>query len=79
MKHLTCPHCYAEVPHGARVCRGCHAEVEYGPPGWLIVVLLIFSISFRSWVVGIGVFIIGLVLLAYIFKDRVVFKRGYKY
>ena len=31
---LGCPHCHAEIPHGARVCRGCQAEVEYGPPRW---------------------------------------------
>lgn len=31
MPHLTCPHCHNdEVPMGASVCRGCHAEVHYG-------------------------------------------------
>ena len=31
MPHLTCPHCHNdEVPIGASVCRGCHAEVHYG-------------------------------------------------
>ena len=31
MPHLTCPHCHNdEVPIGASVCRGCHAEVHDG-------------------------------------------------
>lgn len=29
---VTCPHCVTEVPWGARVCRGCQAEIEYGTP-----------------------------------------------
>lgn len=26
---LTCPFCHTEVPDGAVVCRGCHAEIDY--------------------------------------------------
>jgi ribosomal protein L40E len=26
---LTCPFCHTEVPIGAVVCRGCHAEIDY--------------------------------------------------
>ena len=29
---VTCPHCLNNVPWGARVCRGCNAEITYGPP-----------------------------------------------
>ena len=92
MKDLMCPHCHGTVPHGAKVCRGCQAEIEYGTPPLLYLVLLIASIylgyksshiwpvslSFLSWVVGIGVFIVGAILFEKIFKDRVVFDREYK-
>ncbi len=80
--NLTCPHCYGTVPYGAKVCRGCQAEIEYEPPVSLYWVLLIAStnlgLSFLSWVVGIGVFIVGSILLEIIFKDRVAFNREYK-
>ncbi len=80
--NLTCPHCYGNVPYGAKVCRGCQAEIEYGAPRSLYSVLLIAStylgLSFLSWVVGIGVFIVSSILLEIIFKDRVAFNREYK-
>jgi len=28
---ITCEHCRSEIPRGANVCRGCHAEIKYGP------------------------------------------------
>ena len=38
-KIITCPHCFGEVPYGAKVCRGCQAEIEYGR----MVVLYLFN------------------------------------
>ncbi|MBT2785281.1 MULTISPECIES: hypothetical protein [unclassified Halomonas] len=92
MSEIVCPHCHGEVSHGARVCRGCQAEIEYGCPPMLFVVLVIFSVylgyktsealpeslSFAGWVVGVGGIILGGVLLTKAFKKRVNFKRVYK-
>lgn len=41
---VTCPHCMNHVPWGARVCRGCHAEIEYGTPRSVIAFLGIFCL-----------------------------------
>lgn len=92
MSEITCPHCREQVPHGAKVCRGCQAEIEYGCPPALYVVLIAIAgfvgfkttaimpdvLSFMGWVVGIGGFIAGGVLCHRIFKNRVNFKRIYK-
>lgn len=29
--YLKCPHCGYEPEYGVRVCRGCQAEIVYGP------------------------------------------------
>jgi hypothetical protein len=92
MSDLVCPHCHGNVPHGAKVCRGCQAEIEYGAPPFAFLVLLVISIilgvktsgavsdslSFLGWVVGIGAFISGGMLLKKQFEDRVNFKRIYR-
>lgn len=92
MKDLMCPHCHGAVPHGAKVCRGCHAEIEYGTPFLLYVALLIASLylgykssntlpdsfSFLAWAIGIGTFVAGGILFEKIFKNRISFKREYK-
>lgn len=92
MSDLICPHCRGSVPRGAAVCRGCQAEIEYGaPPAAYVVVLVVSaiagfqtsgvvpqSLSFLSWIIGIGVFVGGVELLSRIFVDRVIFKRIYK-
>ncbi|MDP1970592.1 MAG: hypothetical protein Q8K42_06610, partial [Methylobacter sp.] len=92
MSDLACPHCRGTVPRGASVCRGCQAEVEYGAPTFAILFVAIVSavlgvktsgavpesLSFLSWVVGVGCFVAGSLLLRKIFKDRVNFKRIYR-
>ena len=93
MSYLVCPHCRKnDVPHGATVCSGCQAEIEYGVPnamyGFVLVLSLIAgfktstfmpaTLSFSSWIVGAGVFIGVCVLLGKMYKNRVVFKRHYR-
>lgn len=91
MSELVCPHCHGDVPRGAKVCRGCQAEIEYGCPPALFLALIIFtaflgfkasavlpeSLSFMGWIIGIGGFIAGSVLLNKVFEKRVNFKRIY--
>ena len=43
-KLITCPHCLSEIPHGANVCRGCRAEISYGTPGIMMLLLFIVPI-----------------------------------
>lgn len=92
MNELICPHCHGSVPRGAKVCRGCQAEVEYGAPPAAFLLLLIVTgfigsqvsglvpnaMSFLGWIVGGGLFIAGAVFLVKRFKERVNFKRVYK-
>jgi uncharacterized membrane protein HdeD (DUF308 family) len=92
MSELVCPHCRGNVQHGATVCRGCQAEIEYGVPpvaflilavacvflGYKITTVLPNSLSFLAWVAGIGCFIGGCVFLVKTFGDRVEFKRIYR-
>ncbi len=89
MSDLTCPYCMENVPRGATVCRRCRSEfeVEYGPPPWAYLVVLIASIftgiqtdgiapetlPFLGWAVGVGVFVGGCLLLSKIFKNSVRF------
>lgn len=84
---IKCPHCHAEIPHGARVCRGCHAEVEYGAPGWarvgaLIVGAVTWAIQMErpiiATVTGIAVGL-GLYLAARkVFAARISIRRLYR-
>lgn len=90
MPTVICPHCHTEVPHGARVCRGCQAEVEYGtPPAALLFVLLVAF--FAAWKTGsvldssVAGWIVFALLLGggiygclRLFKNRVSFKRIYR-
>ncbi len=92
MSDLVCPHCHGEVPRGATVCRGCQAEIEYGSPPAAFLVIAIASaflgfktsgivpesLHFLAWVIGIGAFVVGCVLLNKMFGDRVIFKRNYR-
>jgi hypothetical protein len=92
MSENTCPHCHGSVPYGAKVCRGCQAEVEYGTPPAAIIALAILlafigykisailpnALSFMGWIVGIGGFVAGCLLLAKTFEKRVIFKRIYR-
>lgn len=89
MSEIICPHCHGVVSHGAKVCRGCQAEVEYGAPPFLYAILLILSIllgikvasllpEFFGWVTSIVCFVAGAVYLSKFFKNRIKFKRLYR-
>ncbi|HCR3332380.1 TPA: hypothetical protein ON523_002109 [Morganella morganii] len=41
---IECPHCKSEIPHGANVCRGCQAEISYGPSGISFLITILFPI-----------------------------------
>jgi len=91
---LSCPHCLGRVPNGARVCRGCHAEVEYGPRAsfflWPIGVAIflgtIARLKLRSFsyadevafAIGLLVFVMGSFLIVKSCENRIVFKRFYR-
>ncbi|MNM62161.1 hypothetical protein D3C81_734840 [compost metagenome] len=89
MQEITCPHCLSDVPYGAKVCRGCQAEIEYGmPPAALLFIFLaaILSAMFIGsathsivgWIIFFGVLAGGIWGCAKIFKDRINFKRIYR-
>jgi len=92
MSNLTCPHCHNSVPMGASVCRGCHAELKYGPSraivfgsvilavvaGSIVGSILPHSMSIVGWIVGIGTLGFLHTRVRSIYKDRVVFKRIYR-
>lgn len=92
MNDLVCPHCRGNVQHGATVCRGCQAEIDYGTPGAAFLILAALSaflgfkvyfalpnsLSFLAWGVGIGLFIAGRAALIRMFEKRVVFNRVYR-
>lgn len=46
---MICPHCRSEIPRGANVCRGCHAEIKYAAPGFFILVGVIAPIFAAAW------------------------------
>jgi hypothetical protein len=85
---LTCPHCHGEIPHGARVCRGCQAEVEYGAPWWAnIGALILGAFAWAEGVAyspkaaigaGIVVAIFLLFFASWAFRNRIVVKRVYR-
>ena len=81
-----CPHCHTDVPRGARVCTGCQAEVEYGPPSAAFGLLVLASAFFSyqvgqpvGWWLFLGMLVIGSVSLTKLYAKRVVFKRGYRW
>ena len=88
--HMKCPHCHTEVPFGATVCTGCQAEVEYGTPGILVLLLLVaglfggyfastkFGSSTVGWAVGIAIVVGGGFLFSKLFASRTEFTRQYK-
>jgi hypothetical protein len=89
MEDVQCPHCYSGVPYGAKVCRGCQAEVEYGmPPAAPIFVFLVsmFSAwyvgsvthSIVGWLVLVGLLAGGIWGAGKLFRDRINFKRIYR-
>jgi len=89
MSTVVCPHCHTNVPHGAKVCTGRQAEVEYGAPAGALLVAIIASGFFGlkagtatypvvGWIV-FGVLTAGSLYACYrIFKNRINFKRIYK-
>jgi hypothetical protein len=92
MSQLECPHCFNQVPWGAKVCRGCQAEVEYGVPaayGLLSIGLSVFGgyqVSFLApeswpypgWISGVSILVFMSIIGNKIFKNRSNFKRNYK-
>lgn len=89
MSSIVCPHCHTNVPLGAKVCRGCQAEVEYGaPPAALLISLFVAVVvginvgtsthSFVGWAVFIALSIGSVYGCIKFFKDRVNFKRIYR-
>jgi hypothetical protein len=85
MNNNVCPHCRTEVPHGASVCTGCQAEVEYGTPFWafaaVFVVAAILGVAVggtAGWIVFAILLAAGLVGCSKVFANRVSFKRIYK-
>ena len=52
MSHIICTHCMTAVPHGATVCRGCKAEIEYGVSQGMYTVLSVASALLGLVVVG---------------------------
>lgn len=88
MSDLSCPHCMTSVPMGARVCTGCQAEIEYGPPtgAHLFVLLaaagagakLVDAVHPLVGIVGFAVvLLLGARASSWLFRGRVVFKRHY--
>lgn len=86
---IECPHCYKQLRFGAKVCRGCQAEVVYGIPHWITVMLIIGSciigkaidelgIPIVPWVAGIGMFIWGILDLEKRYRYHAVFRRRYR-
>lgn len=92
MNDLTCPHCLNHVPYGAKVCRGCQAELKYGPSvkmqlsvfvaavvvGSIVGHVLPRSMSLIGWVSFIGVFFLLYKWMNRVHGDRVIFKRIYR-
>ncbi|MDR5812549.1 MULTISPECIES: hypothetical protein [unclassified Caballeronia] len=90
MSDLTCPHCLYGVPRGARVCRGCQAEVYYGlPKQQSLAILFAAGVTvFLGWkisnnapaamVVGLIVVIALTVAAKRKYADHVEFKRPYR-
>jgi hypothetical protein len=89
VRELICPHCHGNVSYGANVCRGCQAEVEYGTPRFVMVIVMIFSVfigvktasalaDWLGWIVGIAIFFAGVFAANTLFRERVNFKRLYR-
>lgn len=88
MSTVTCPHCHSDVSFGAKVCKGCQAEIEYGCPPILFVILIIIcavigykvsdmTFTILGWIAGGGLFFAGVWKMNDVFKERVSFKRIY--
>jgi hypothetical protein len=87
--HYTCPHCHTQVPHGAKVCTGCQAEVEYGAPKEALMAVFVVAIiagvylgnrtsAIMGWIT-FGVLLVGGCIGCFkVFANRVNFKRIYR-
>lgn len=87
--YLICPHCRTRVPHGANVCTGCQAEVEYGaPPAAVLAVLIIAGVvgfwvgshtmTWLGWTTFVVALLVGIGGCFSMFEHRVYFKRIYR-
>ena len=75
MSMIDCPYCGTTIHHGYTVCTGCHAVIEYGPPKWIGVPLMLvgalIGISASSWMAFFGIFLGGLFAASYLFRNSV--------
>ncbi|MHC5226599.1 hypothetical protein [Ignatzschineria sp. LJL83] len=37
---MECGICLDDIKYGAKVCKGCHAKIEYGAPWWVFIICL---------------------------------------
>ncbi len=86
MSYLTCPHCHNdEVPRGASVCRGCHAEVHYGYSikaycflfigAGILAIIVDSTIGMFANTAFLIALIGGFIYMRIKAKDRVIFRR----
>jgi hypothetical protein len=87
MEDLICPHCHTRVSHGAKVCTGCQAEVEYGSPAWAIIFLFLIAVIIGlftrnsilgGWIIFWAILVGGGFACSKLFTNRISFKRIYK-
>jgi membrane protein implicated in regulation of membrane protease activity len=94
MSDMTCPHCHSHVPRGALVCTGCKAEIEYGAPGRIMMVIALVAaviagfllsqiLPFLPWwsvgLAGMIAFFGAAYLTGKYFGNRIVFYRHYRH
>ena len=60
---ITCAHCRSDVPRGASVCRGCHAEIKYGPPPFYLLMCFMGPL-------GVGMFFCQFLHKAFAISER---------
>lgn len=88
VQYVVCPHCALPLRKGAATCSSCEAIVIYGPPRFLLLLVLLPSVWFAvmahrffydsmlvSMLLGGVVFGGVWTMLCMAFDDRVVFKR----
>ncbi len=88
---MTCPHCRTSVHVGASVCTGCQAEVDYGTPRFVMILipiaaffltgqianLLSIDANWLGWTIFALLVVGGGFGAKKLFKNRKSFKRVY--
>lgn len=89
MPSVMCPHCHTDGPLGAKACRDCQAEIEYGASPALPLFIVLVA-GFLGWKTGVAPHSIlgwlafsglaggGLYGCMRVFRDRVNLKRIYR-